>query len=83
MKMCLFDDELGSGYEVPETEVGSSAMSTDLYARLNQPVSGVRNAELRSLCIAAFLRCLFASIDEPSDFHDYAISNLSKEITFK
>lgn len=43
---------------------------------------GIQNPELRSLSIASFLRCLYASIDSaPNDeYYALAIENLSKDM---
>ena len=42
------------------------------------------NPELRSLCVAAFLRCAYASIDSApnAEYHEQAIGNLKGEKIF-
>ena len=44
----------------------------------------IKNPELRGLCIAAFLRCLYASIDNApdKDYHEQAINNLKSDKIF-
>ena len=45
---------------------------------------GIQNDELRSLCVAAFLRCLYASIDCAPDgqYHLQAVNNLKSDKIF-
>ena len=45
---------------------------------------GVQNDTLRSLSVAAFLRCLYASIDSApnGEYHEQAISNLRSDKIF-
>jgi hypothetical protein len=46
---------------------------------------GVQNVKIRSLCIAAYLRCLYAAIEyAPSvELKNEAIRQLSDEFTFR
>lgn len=45
---------------------------------------GVQNDTLRSLSVAAFLRCLYASIDSApnGEYHEQAIANLRSDKIF-
>jgi len=70
------DGELGLGYVVTETDLYlASRKDTIMGNRLRQRElmqMSIHNPELRSLSIAAFLRCLYASIDSAphADYHE-------------
>ena len=51
----------------------------------DQYAMSVRNPLLRTLCIAAFLRCIFGSIESPPDieFHKEAVRKLAEKDVFK
>ena len=55
--------------------------SKDLEARHHL---NIKNPLLRSLCVAAFLRCLYASIKNApnKEYHEQAIGNLSGDKIF-
>ena len=83
------DEELGSGYDLNEADLfmneqGKTLMTQKLNKR-DIANSGIQNLEMRSLCIAAFLRCLFNSLEYAPDgeFYKNAIENLHSDILFK
>lgn len=67
MRAMMRNEELGSGYLVSDTDLYlAQRKPTMISALLKQREfarMGIQNPELRSLCISAFLRCLYASID--------------------
>ena len=90
MMQCFRDEELGSGYHLNDTEVYLSltkAKSAIMAKREFDKMTtlSIKNPEIRSLCVAAFLRCLYASIDNApdKDYHEQAINNLKGDTTFK
>lgn len=71
MRTFMRNEMLGSGYMVSDTDLFISQrkpqgvsllMKQREFARM-----GIQNPQLRSLCISAFLRCLYASIDSAPD----------------
>ena len=68
MLKSLQNSNLGYGFQLSSTDLYlHSRMETQIMKNLRlkreQDQIGIQNPELRSLCIAAFLRCLFASIE--------------------
>lgn len=88
MMQCFQDEELGSGYHITDTEVYLASCKTTIMAtkiKERDKVSlSIQNPLLRSLCIASFLRCLYASIENApdADYHEQAISNLKGDKLF-
>lgn len=82
------EEELGSGYIVSDTDIYLAQRKGTMISnrlKMRDMVSmTIVNPELRSLSIAAFLRCIYASIDSAPDaaYHENAIANLKGEKIF-
>ena len=82
------DSELGLGYVITDTDhYLASQKSTVMVNRLRKREvmeMSINDPEQRSLSIAAFLRCLYASIDSAphGDYYEQAIENLQNEKVF-
>ena len=83
------DEELGSGNDLTEADAymneQNKSMMTLKLSKRDAENSGIQNLEMRSLCIAAFLRCLFNSLEYAPDgeFYAAAIENLHSDVLFK
>ena len=83
------DEELGSGHDFSEMDAymneQSKCLMTQKLNKRDAANSGIQNLEMRSLCIAAFLRCLFNSLEyaPDGDFYQAAIENIHSDILFK
>ena len=82
------DSELGLGYVITDTDhflasQKSTIMVNRLFKRETMEMS-IHDPEQRSLSIAAFLRCLYASIDSAphGDYYELAINNLQNQKIF-
>ena len=79
MLNCFKDEELGSGYVVTDTELflasRKGTIMTNKFRQKDLMQMNVKNPELRSLSIAAFLRQIYASIESApnADYHKMAI----------
>lgn len=87
LRMALQKEELGSGYqEDGNILLGSQKKNVNVENITKRDhKQGVQNIKLRSLCISAFLRCLFASIEYSPDekLRQSAIATLADEFTFR
>lgn len=88
MFKTFLEEELGSGYVVSDNDIylaqRKGTMISNRLKMRDMIAMNIQNPELRSLSIAAFLRCAYASIDSApnADYHEQAISNLKGEKIF-
>ena len=65
MKEEFKHQELGAGYGHSDVNADLAALKSD---KRGKKKSGIQNLKMRSLCIAAYLRCLHAALEyAPSD----------------
>jgi len=84
MKQFLQHEELAKDY-VPLSDSLANNQAVDVSIMKRDNMTGPQNPELRVLCIAAYLRCLYAAIEyaPTEEMKESAIEQISDDVRMR